>query len=124
MRSNIYLAVLAAVWLSISALAQDAEPDEGLVTEVAPGVTRIDGSKAVAKPAKFAELEEKLKTAKKVSDLKKLIGKPQIVMPAGNGVESMMYVIGDKTTGQERVLILFVDKKKNILDHQMHDRSQ
>jgi hypothetical protein len=118
---------LAAVWfacLALPAFSADPEaaPSDGLVTEVVPGFQRIDGSKAVATPARFVELEEKLKTTTKVSDLSKLIGKPQIVMPAGNGIDSMMYVIADPESGNERVLLLFVDKKRNILDHQMHDR--
>jgi len=86
------------------------------VTEIAPGVQRIDGSKVPSIRLDAPALEASLKEKKSFGAAKKLLG--------GNGIKSVgpgnstvhMYKVHDVVSGKDLVVILFV-KGDAILDY-------
>lgn len=87
------------------------------VSQVAPGVTQIDGAKVPSQSVDIDALRTTLATETSFTALKKLLG--------GNGVESMgpsgttlhMYKVSDQGTKANYVVILFV--KKGVVLQQM-----
>ena len=86
------------------------------VTEVAPGVRKIDGSKVPSLRLDATGLEATIKERKSFSAAKKLLGGDGIsnVGPGGSTVH--MYKVHDTISGKNVVVVLFV-KGDAIVDY-------
>ena len=94
--------------------AQSSPPDG--VTEVAPGVRHVDGSKVKALEVSVRAIAEQIASDNRYSTMKKFLKSGGIDAPGPSGTTTYMYKIHDIDTGTDKVLILFVDKGR-IVEH-------
>ena len=85
------------------------------VTEVAPGVRVIDGSKVAVLSLSGAAIRQAVADNPKFSAIKKMLGSEGITNPGPQGTITHMYKLRDTDDEQDKVLILFV-KGGKVLD--------
>ncbi len=86
------------------------------VTESAPGVRSIDGSKVPSTQISFSALKAAIEQDRSFSKIKHLFTVSGIDTPGPSGTTTYMYKIRDPETGQDGVGILFV-KSGKILNY-------
>jgi hypothetical protein len=86
------------------------------VTEVAPGVRVIDGSKVEVLAVSGTELTAAIKGDPRFSSIKKWLGTEGITNPGPSGSITHMYRLRDTDDDTDKVLILFVRGGK-VVDH-------
>ena len=110
-----FLKVICALAIASGLTPAASAQDTPGVTEVAPGVRHIDGAKVESHQISVAALEQAIANEKLSNVFKMLKGKGiPSVGPAGTTTH--MYKIHDTDTQEDKVVILFVLKKK-IVDH-------
>ena len=95
-------------------LAQSSQPPG--VTEIAPGVRKIDGAAVPSTQISATALEAAIAKDPTFKTIKKLFTVKGIDNPGPAGSTTYMYKIVDTDTGEDKVVILFVIGKK-IVDH-------
>lgn len=78
------------------------------VTEVAPGVRRIEGAKVPTTSVDTVALEALIKETKSFGEVAKLLGGKGIASPGPANTTTHMFKISDQATGKAQVLVLFV----------------
>ena len=86
------------------------------VTEVAPGVRRIDGNQVPSTQISFAALKAAVEKDRSFSNIKRLFTVKGIDSPGPSGTTTYMYKVHDPDTDQDGVAILFV-KDGKILNY-------
>lgn len=115
MRSSSLLA--AGIVLFLATTPGIAQPSETPgVTEIAPGVREIDGSKVPSTQISVAALKSAIAQDQSFKTISKLFKVKGIQNPGPAGTTTHMYKITDTDTGEEKVVILFV-KSKKIVDY-------
>ena len=105
---------VAALVPAASLRAQSASSDG--VTEIAPGVRQIDGSKVKALEVSVLAIAKQIETDNRYSEMKKFLKSGGIDAPGPSGTTTYMYKIHDTDTATDKVLILFVAKGR-IVEH-------
>ena len=95
-------------------LAQSAQTPG--VTEVAPGVRKVDGAQVPSTQISAAALKSAIEQDQTFKAIKKLFTVKGIESPGPAGTTTHMYKIVDTDTGEDKVVILFV-KGKKIVDY-------
>ena len=113
LKTNALAAVLSLV-ISHIALAQEEETPG--VTQVAPGVTQIDGSKVPSTQVTEAKIEAAIAEDNRFKSVKKLFDVKGIKNPGPAGSTTYIYKIKDPDTDANMVVILFV-RDKLVLDY-------
>ena len=99
--------------LPAAAAAQNVEGPG--VTQIAPGVARIDGNSVPSQPIDAGELEAAIKATPSLRAIKRRLGEG-ISYPGPEGSTTYMYKIHDTASDADRVVILFT-KRDAIVDY-------
>jgi hypothetical protein len=102
---------LIALVCSVSSAAQETPG----VTQIAPGVRRIDGSQVPSVEIDRPALEAALIRGGAFRDVRRMLGGSGIESPGPAGTVTHMYKVRDRATAEELVLIVFV-KGRTIVD--------
>lgn len=116
------LVVCAA--LAVSGCASEERLNgAGAVTQIAPGVQMIDGSKADNQQVDLPALEALLAKRGSFSDVKRMIGGSATVYPAGPATMVHMYTMQDVATQRKVLVLVFVGGGNKVVDSLVTDRS-
>lgn len=106
MKNSLSLAALLGLVTSQGLLAQQEETPG--VTEVAPGVTEIDGAKVPSTDVTSARIEAAIAEDNRFKSVQKLFKVTGIKNPGPAGSTTHIYKIKDPDTKENLVVVLFV----------------
>lgn len=115
--------ILIAACAALGPYALPANAQSGpAVQEVAPGVTIVDGARVRVNEVDLASLEETINRTASLAAVQGMIGVAEVISPGPGGTEVHMYRLTDTATNAPKLLLVFVQGRRRIVDHLISDR--